>query len=53
MTDGLNDWIASSVAGFSYDDTTAVPGSRNYHWVKARDSWGSSGYSVYNTGFCN
>ncbi|MBC2715853.1 MAG: fibronectin type III domain-containing protein [Desulfobacteraceae bacterium] len=37
---------------FSFDDTSLTCGVTYYYWVKARDSWGSSPYSVYNTGYC-
>ncbi|MBC2716518.1 MAG: hypothetical protein HF978_14530 [Desulfobacteraceae bacterium] len=42
------------LSGTSFDDTTGTCGTPPYYyWVKARHSWGSSGYSVYDTGFCD
>jgi len=35
----------------SYDDATVVSGNRYYYWVKARNSWGVSRYSKFNTGY--
>jgi len=35
----------------SFDDTTAAAGTTYYYWVKSRDSWGSSKYSVPDTGY--
>ncbi|MBC2716643.1 MAG: hypothetical protein HF978_15170, partial [Desulfobacteraceae bacterium] len=35
----------------SYDDATVVSGNRYYYWVKARNSWGVSRYSLFDTGF--
>ncbi|MBC2714617.1 MAG: hypothetical protein HF978_04840, partial [Desulfobacteraceae bacterium] len=35
----------------SYDDATVVSGNRYYYWVKARNSWGVTKYSLFNTGF--
>ncbi|MBC2715510.1 MAG: hypothetical protein HF978_09385 [Desulfobacteraceae bacterium] len=37
----------------SFDDTSGTPGTTYYYWVKARDSWGSSKYSVPDTGYYN
>lgn len=39
------------LSGTSFDDTTAITGTTYYYWVKARDSWGSSKYSVPDTGY--
>mgnify|MGYP000895399959 CR=1 FL=1 len=33
-------------------DTSMDWGETYYYWVKARDSWGSSAYSKYDTGEC-
>ena len=41
------------VKKLTFDDTTGICGNTYYYWVKARDSWGPSGYSIYDTGFCN
>jgi len=35
----------------SYDDSTVVNGNRYYYWVKARNSWGVSRYSKFDTGY--
>ena len=35
----------------SYSDTTVVKGNRYYYWVKARNSWGVSRYSIFDTGY--
>ncbi|RJP93989.1 MAG: hypothetical protein C4518_04675 [Desulfobacteraceae bacterium] len=35
----------------SYNDTTVVNGNQYYYWVKARNSWGPSGYSKFDTGY--
>lgn len=35
----------------SHDDTTAVPGTTYYYWVKARNNSGASGFSASNIGF--
>jgi len=37
----------------SFDDATASSGATYYYWVKARDSWGASKYSVPDTGYRN
>jgi len=39
--------------GTSFDDTTVTCDITYYYWVKAIDSWGSSTYSIYDTGHCN
>jgi len=41
------------VTGTSFDDMTATSGVTYYYWAKARDSWGSSKYSIPNTGEYN
>ena len=43
--------IASSVTGTSYDDTSAISGSRYYYWVKSRNSGGVSKYSNFDEGY--
>ena len=43
--------IASSVSGTSYEDTSAVSGSRYYYWVKARNTGGVSKYSMFDAGY--
>ncbi len=35
----------------SYNDSTVVNGNRYYYWIKARNSWGVSRYSQYETGY--
>jgi hypothetical protein len=35
----------------TYDDTTASVGKTYYYWVKASNSYGTSGFSAYNTGY--
>ena len=35
----------------SYDDATVVNGNQYYYWVKARNSWGVSRYSKFDTGY--
>jgi len=41
------------LSGTSFDDTSGSAGTTYYYWVKARDSWGSSKYSVPDTGYYN
>lgn len=43
--------IASGVTDSSYDDTTATPGTMYYYYVKAVNTWGTSGYSAVESGF--
>jgi hypothetical protein len=43
--------LLGSPTGTSYDDTTAVPDTTYYYWVKACNSYGCSDYSNYNTGW--
>jgi hypothetical protein len=38
------------VVGSSYDDTTATAGTTYWYWVKAKNSGGTSGFSVVDTG---
>jgi outer membrane protein assembly factor BamB len=38
-------------SGTSYDDTSASVGTTYYYWVKAKNTYGTSGYSSYNTGY--
>ena len=38
-------------SGTSYDDTSASIGTTYYYWVKAKNTYGTSGYSSYNTGY--
>jgi fibronectin type 3 domain-containing protein len=35
----------------SYDDTSALSGRTYYYWVKARNQWGTSGFSSSNSGY--
>jgi uncharacterized protein (DUF362 family) len=35
----------------TYDDTTASVGRSYYYWVKASNSYGTSGFSAYNKGY--
>ena len=35
----------------SYEDSTAVSGNQYYYWIKARNSWGVSRYSLFDTGY--
>jgi len=35
----------------TFVDDTVVKGKRYYYWVKARNSWGVSRYSVFDTGY--
>jgi acetyltransferase-like isoleucine patch superfamily enzyme len=54
-------WRAISVIGIKikigtpsttfYDDTSAFVGATYYYWVTAKNSYGTSGYSSYNTGY--
>ena len=41
------------LSGTSFDDTSGTPGATYYYWIKSRDSWGSSKYSLPNTGYRN
>jgi hypothetical protein len=43
--------IGSDVAVTSYDDTTAVPGTQYYYFVKAKTSVATSAFSVSNDGY--
>jgi hypothetical protein len=38
-------------SGTSYDDYSASVGTTYYYWVKAKNAYGTSGYSSYNTGY--
>jgi rhodanese-related sulfurtransferase len=53
VSDGGKPVRIGYLSGTSFDDTSGTCGTTYYYWVKARDSWGSSAYSVYDTGFCN
>jgi len=35
----------------TYDDTTALAGKIYYYYIKATNAYGTSGFSVYNTGY--
>jgi len=35
----------------SYEDATAIAGNSYYYWIKARNSWGVSRYSLFDTGY--
>ena len=35
----------------SYEDSTAANGNQYYYWIKARNSWGVSRYSLFDTGY--
>jgi len=43
--------IDASVGGTSYDDTTATAGTTYYYWVKAKNEYGTSGFSTPDTGY--
>ena len=34
-----------------YNDTSALAGTIYYYWIKAKNAYGTSGYSSYNTGY--
>jgi fibronectin type 3 domain-containing protein len=36
----------------TYDDTSALPGQIYYYWIMAKNSVGTSGRSLANTGYC-
>ena len=38
-------------SGAYYNDTSASVGTTYYYWVKAKNAYGTSGYSSYNTGY--
>ena len=40
-----------STSSTTYDDTSASVGTTYYYWVKASNSYGTSGFSAYDTGF--
>jgi cellulose 1,4-beta-cellobiosidase len=40
-----------TISGTTYDDTTASAGVTYYYYVTASNSYGTSGYSAYNTGY--
>jgi len=48
---GVPKRIATSVIGTSYDDTSAVSGKQYYYWIKAKNTNGGSGYSMFNPGY--
>ena len=43
--------IAASVSGTSYDDTGVTAGQTYYYWVKAVNSYGTSGFSAPDSGY--
>ena len=43
--------LTSTQASSPFDDSTAVPGTTYYYWVKACNLGGCSGYSSYDTGY--
>lgn len=53
VSDGGNPLRVGFLSGTSFDDITAAKGATYYYWVKSRDSWGSSKYSVPDTGYYN
>ena len=40
-----------TISNTTYEDTTASIGKTYYYWVKASNSYGSSGFSTYDTGY--
>jgi hypothetical protein len=48
--DGAKSLLGSPTAT-SYDDDSAVVGTTYYYWLVACNTWGCSGYSVYDTGY--
>ena len=50
-SDGAKTAISNWQSGISYNDTSATPGITYYYWVKARNSYGESDYSDYDTGW--
>jgi hypothetical protein len=53
VSEGGNPVRVGFLAGASFDDTSGARGTTYYYWVKSRDSWGSSKYSVPDTGYRN
>jgi C1A family cysteine protease/fibronectin type 3 domain-containing protein len=51
----INTWTRKSTLGTTSDtffnDTTAVPKTTYYYWVKASNSYGTSGFSTYDAGY--
>ena len=47
---GTKTWIGVS-SGTVYDDTSAEPGTTYYYWVTASNTYGTSDYSSYDTGY--
>ncbi len=49
-----SNWVQKNALGTTADtffnDTTAAPGKIYYYWVKATYAYGTSGFSVFNTG---
>ena len=43
--------LQASPVGRSYDDTSAVPGTTYFYWVKAMNATGTSGFSAADSGF--
>ena len=48
---GIPKQIAASVNGTVYDDISAVSGNHYYYWVKAKNTNGESGYSMFDPGY--
>ena len=48
-------WVTKTALGTipntPFEDTTASAGKTYYYWVKASNSYGTSGFSAYNTGY--
>ncbi len=53
VSEGGNPIRIGYVTGTAFEDTKGSCGNTYYYWVKARNSWGASGYSRFDTGFCN
>jgi hypothetical protein len=49
---GQPEWVGF-VTGTMFDDTSGTAGRTYYYWVKFRDSWGASKYSVPDKGYRN
>ena len=50
---GTKTAIGTWQAGTTYDDMSAVVGQICYYWVKAKNSYGESGFSSFNSGWKN